>query len=62
LIPSWKPANVKLLQPSNCNALPNPVIIQLQADVPFTAIILSAVGLSNSMTLHVQHEERWIGE
>jgi Flp pilus assembly protein TadG len=62
LITGWTTAKVTLQQPSNCNALPNPVIIQLKADVPFTAIVLSAVGLSNSMTLHVQHEERWIGE
>jgi hypothetical protein len=62
LITGWTTANVTLQQPSDCNALPDPVIIQLQASVPFTAVMLSAVGLSNSFTFHVQHEERSIGE
>ncbi len=62
LIPGWTTANVTLLQPSSCPAATSPVIIQLQASVPFTAVMLSAVGLSNSFTFHVQHEERSIGE
>jgi len=62
LIKGWSTSNVTLQQPSDCGALPNPTIIQLKATVPFTAIMLSAVGLSNTITMNVQHEERWIGE
>jgi hypothetical protein len=62
LITGWSTSNVTLQQPSDCGALPNPTIIQLKATVPFTAIMLSAGGLSNSITMNVQHEERWIGE
>jgi Flp pilus assembly protein TadG len=60
LIHGWSTSNVTLQQPSDCSTLPT--IIQLKATVPFTSIMLSAVGLSNSITMHVQHEERWIGE
>jgi hypothetical protein len=62
LITGWSTSNVTLQQPSDCAALPDPTIIQLNATVPFTAIMLSAVGLSNTVTLNVQHEERWIGQ
>jgi Flp pilus assembly protein TadG len=62
LIMGWATSNVTLQQPRDCSTLPNPTIIQLKATVPFTAIMLSAVGLSNTITLNVQHEERWIGE
>jgi Flp pilus assembly protein TadG len=62
LIASWSTSSVTLTLPSDCGALPNPTIIQLTATVPFTAIMLSAVGLSNTITMNVQHEERWIGE
>lgn len=61
LIPGWSTANVTLQQPSSCPAT-SPIIIQLQASVPFTAVMLSAIGLANSFTFHVQHEERSIGE
>jgi TadE-like protein len=62
LIMGWSTSNITLQQPSDCNALPNPTIIQIKATVPFTALMLSAVGLSNTITLNAQHEERWIGE
>ena len=62
LIPNWSTSNITLQQPGDCTSLPNPVIIQLKASVPFTAVMLSAVGLSNTVTMHVQHEERWIGQ
>jgi TadE-like protein len=60
LIAGWSTTNITLQQPSDCST--PPTIIQLTATVPFTSIMLSAVGLSNSITMHVQHEERWIGE
>jgi hypothetical protein len=62
LIANWTTGSITLQQPSDCTSLPNPAIIQLTATVPFTAIMMSAVGLSNSRTFNVQHEERFIGE
>jgi hypothetical protein len=52
LLKSWSTSNVTLQQPSDCGALPNPIIIQLKATVPFTSMMLSAVGLSNSITMN----------
>lgn len=60
LITGWSLSNITLQQPTDCSTLPT--IIQLKATVPFTATMLSAVGLSNTITMNVQHEERWIGE
>src|SRR5262245_15507922 len=57
---SWSTTNVTLAQPTDCGAAFT--VIRLQATVPFTALTLTAVGLSNSITLNVNHEERWIGE
>ena len=62
LIPGWSTSNITLTLPTDCTALPNPTVIRLEATVPFTGIMLSAVGLSNAITMHVHHEERWIGE
>ena len=62
LIPGWVPGNVTLQIP-NCGAgLVAPVVIELRAAVPYTVLMLSAVGLSNSVTLRVKHQERHIGE
>ena len=73
LIQDWSTTNITLQQPSDCTALPNPAIIQLTAAVPFTSIMLPAATgalralgiptnqLPNSITMHVRHEERWIG-
>jgi hypothetical protein len=60
LIGGWSISNVTLQQPSDCSSAFS--VIQLQADVPFTALTWSVLGLSNSITMHVRHQERWIGE
>src|SRR5262245_55646331 len=62
LIAGWSTTNITLTLPTDCTALPSPTIIKLTATVPFTGIMLDAIGLSNAITMHVQHEERWIGE
>jgi len=62
LIPGWSTSNITLTLPTDCTSLPNPTVIHLEATVPFTGIMLSAVGLSNAITMHVHHEELWIGE
>jgi hypothetical protein len=63
LIPGWSTSNITLTLPTNnCSALLSPTVIRLEATVPFTGLMLGAVGLSNAITMHVQHEERWIGE
>jgi Flp pilus assembly protein TadG len=62
LIEGWSTGNVSLALPTDCAALPNPAVISLTATVPFTGIMLGAIGLSNVMTMNVSHQERWIGE
>jgi hypothetical protein len=62
LIHGWSTSNVTLQQPSDCTALPNPTIIQLKGTISYTGTLLSAVGLSNAITMHVQHEERYVGD
>jgi Flp pilus assembly protein TadG len=62
LITGWATTNITLQQPSDCTALPDPIILQLQATVPYTGLMLPVIGFSNSFTFPVQHEERWIGE
>jgi adenylyltransferase/sulfurtransferase len=62
LIDGWSTSKITLTLPTDCTALPSPTIIKLTATVPFTGIMLGAIGLSNAITMHVQHEERWIGE
>lgn len=62
LIAGWTTATVTLSSPADCAALVDPVTIDLRAAVPFTALMLSAVGLSDSFTVNVAHQERHIGE
>jgi hypothetical protein len=62
LIHGWSTNDITLALPTNCAALPSPTVVRLEATVPFTGIMLSAVGLSNVITMHVQHEQRSIGE
>jgi hypothetical protein len=62
LVAGWSTTDVTLTLPSDCSALPSPAVVRLEATVPFTGIMLGAVGLSNAITMHVHHEQRWIGE
>ena len=69
LISYWNTSNVQIAQPvatggsTDCSATLNTTpIIQLTASVPYNGRMLGFIGLSNSMTFSVQHEERWIGE
>ena len=62
LIPNWSTSDITLTLPTDCTALPSPTVIRLDATVPFTGIMLGAIGLSNAITMHAQHEERFIGE
>ena len=62
LIPGWVPGNVTLQSPSCGGGFVAPVIIELRAAVPYTVLMLSAVGLPNTVTLSVRHQERHIGE
>jgi hypothetical protein len=59
------PSDTQLSQASSpkiAHSISRRPIIQLRATVPYTAFMLSAVGISNTITMNVQHEERWIGE
>ncbi|HKH20869.1 MAG TPA: TadE family protein [Gammaproteobacteria bacterium] len=40
----------------------NPIVLELEAQVPYNVSMLEAIQLSNSFTLTVKHQERHIGE
>jgi TadE-like protein len=62
LIPSYGTGNITLTSPNCPITVPDPIVIELRAAVPFTVTMLSAIGFSNSFTLRVRHQERHIGE
>lgn len=62
LIPGNVPGNITLTSPDCAATFPDPTVIELRAAVPFTVLMLSAIGQSNSITIRVRHQERHIGE
>jgi Flp pilus assembly protein TadG len=64
LVTGW--TSLDSVQCATCAALAtaSPVdgVVHLSATVPYSVLMLGAVGLTNSYTLSVQHEERFIGE
>jgi Flp pilus assembly protein TadG len=63
LIPGWTDSNTVTLQSPACGgAIAEPVIIDLRAAVPYSGFMFNVVGLSNSWTLSVGHQEPAIGE
>jgi Flp pilus assembly protein TadG len=61
LLPEWTDASTITLSPS-CGSFGDPIVLQLQAKIPFAVFMLPAIGLPNDYTLTVQHQERFIGE
>jgi hypothetical protein len=61
LVPEYTTANITFVSPG-CGPLGDPAIVELSAAVPFTLIMLNAAGFSNTRTLNVRHQERYIGE
>jgi hypothetical protein len=62
IITGWSTSAISLAQPTpDCSSLSTSTIIQLTATVPYTPLMLSAVGI-NSLSMNAQHEERWIGQ
>ena len=63
LIPGWIDSSTITLQEPNCGGAATPPIrIDLRAAVPYSGFMFSVVGLSNTWTLSVKHQERSIGE
>ena len=60
LVNNWTIANISLVEPA-CPAA-TIGIIHFQASVPFTALMWSAIGLPQTLTMNAEHEERWIGQ
>jgi Flp pilus assembly protein TadG len=60
LIPGWTDPNSITLQSPSCGTPSD--IIDLRAAVPYSGFMFSVVGLSNTWTLSVKHQERSIGE
>jgi TadE-like protein len=65
LISGWQTSTVSLQSP-NCGggspAFSSCSCIHLNAAVPYSGSMLGALGLSNSLTLTVNHEEPYVGE
>jgi hypothetical protein len=61
VVSGWATTDVSLSTPSTCTTSPLGVI-RLTANVPFAATMWQAIGLPATITLSVQHEERWIGQ
>lgn len=60
LIRGWTdPSKVRLDAASLAS---NPSVIHLEAEVPFSTPMLTALGFSNTVTFTVRHEERYISE
>jgi Flp pilus assembly protein TadG len=63
LIPGWTDSNSTTLQSPACGGgATEPIIIDLRASVTYSGFMFGAVGLSNTWTLNVKHQERSIGE
>ena len=62
LVENWATTNVTLTIPNSCGSLTAPIVVELQATVLFNAVLLSVVGLPNSLTFTVRHQERSVGE
>jgi Flp pilus assembly protein TadG len=73
LIPNWTPTNIStsnariqssltLVSPSCPPDNSSFITIELRAAVPYTGFMFGAIGLSNTWTLNVKHQERSIGE
>jgi hypothetical protein len=65
LLTGWTPADVSLSlsDPVDCKSSTLTLcIIRLSANVPFSGTMWQAIGLPSTITLVVQHEERWIGQ
>jgi hypothetical protein len=61
LLPGWDAADVTLAQPACGGIWSDPIVIELSSGVQFEVFMLDAIGLPNSWTLNVRHEERHIG-
>ncbi len=59
LVNNWTAEQITLATPS-CPAT-TASTIRIQADVPFTPMVWSVIGLPDTMTLKVDYEARWIG-
>jgi hypothetical protein len=62
LVPGWNPNSVTLQSPSCNETLTSPIIIELRSAIPYTGLMFRVLGLSNTWTLNVRHQEVSIGE
>jgi Flp pilus assembly protein TadG len=61
LISGWTTADVTLASPDCTSAPASAYSIQMQATVPYTGTMLPLIGMSNSFTFTVTHEEPQVG-
>ena len=62
LIPNWTAGDITLTtKPTNCPAT-SVTNINMSANVPYSSLMWSVIGLGNNTTMRVEHEEKWVGQ
>lgn len=62
LIPNWTAGDITLTtKPTNCPTT-SVTNINLSANVPYSSLMWSVIGLGNNTTMRVEHEEKWVGQ
>lgn len=61
VIAGWKTSDITMQAPVNCNVA-DIGLIRLSAKVSYEALMWKTVGLPESITFTIEHEERWQGE
>ena len=62
LITGWENGDITRVAPTACSSSTPVGIIKLSATVPYDSFMWEIVGLPETITMNVEHEERWIGQ
>ena len=58
LIKNWTAAQIT----PSCATKDGQRIVKISAEVPYSPLMWGVVGLPGTITMNVEHEERWIGQ
>ena len=62
LIPNWTAGDITLTtKPNNCPTT-SVNTINMSANVPYSSLMWSVIGLGSNTTMRVEHEEKWVGQ
>lgn len=62
LIKGWTASDISLDLPTSCSNNAAVTTIRMSASVPYNSLMWGILGLPGSITMNVEHEERWIGQ